>query len=95
MFGTRWLYTGARMSLYRHGVWWRWSEALPSSTVGAKLGKRFYVMPELTFGWVPWHSRGQYSVRGDPDLVFGLAFQYQFGRLAYFDEGSGVPGLHP
>jgi len=95
MVGTSWLYAGARVSVYRHGAWWRWPEGLPSFTVGAKLGKRLYVMPELTFGWVPWYSRGEYAAKGNPELVFGLAFQYRFGRLAYFDEGSGVPGLTP
>ena len=95
MFGTRWLHTGDAdvsvpslrlVALVRGAAF---------VSVGAKLGKRFYVMPELTFGWVLWHSRRQYAVRGDPDLVFGLAFHNQFGRLAYFDERSGVPGLHP
>ncbi|UCG42004.1 MAG: hypothetical protein JSU73_08945 [candidate division WOR-3 bacterium] len=95
MFGTERLYAGARMSIYKSGSWYGWHEGLPSFTVGAKLGKRFYVMPEVTFGWVPWYSRGRYVLSGDPELVLGLAFQYQFGHLAYFDEGPGVPGLHP
>lgn len=52
-------------------------------------------MAELPFGWVPWHTRGRYAATGDSELVFGLALQHQFGRLAYVDERSGVPGLHP